>query len=331
VGTSGLARMVKIKIPPRIHITLLSMHENGYRQNGGIGFAVDAPSLLIDICPAVNLSIDDIRKNGFNEDEKARIYTILQEIIQTHKMRHGIKATISGDVPTHRGFGSSTAVRLALIEGLYLANEMKYTKHDIITASGRGGVSGIGIETYFGGGFVFDLGRKDKRSFAPSSALETSQRSLPLLCKRVDMPQWNIGICIPHIEPKSEVEEKRFFTETCPIPQEESYRTLYHASYGVLASVMEEDITTFADAIKNIQNTFWKRAERSLYGTLLEDVERMLYESGALAVGMSSLGPSLYFIAEDMEEVVARAEDKLPSSQIYMAHTTNSGRVISYD
>ena len=323
--------MLKIKIPPRIHITLISMHEGGYRQNGGIGFAIDAPSLVIAIQPSSEVHIEDKRENGFNQDEQGRIDAILHDTIRTYSLQHGIEATITGDIPTHMGFGSSTAVRLALIEGLFLVNKKSYDKQEIIRISGRGGVSGIGVESYFEGGFVFDLGRKEKHRFAPSSAMETQERPLPLLCKRVDMPQWQIGLCVPDIKPKSEEEEKHFFSRTCPIPQNESHNTLYHATYGVLASVIEDDIDTFAESIKNIQKTYWKNAEGSLYDDELISIEQILYESGAMAVGMSSLGPSLYFVADNIEDVILRAQKRLKSCRLLLAHMNNAGRSIGYD
>jgi beta-ribofuranosylaminobenzene 5'-phosphate synthase len=307
------------------------MHNNGYRQNGGIGFAIDTPTLEIHFKQADMLSIEDTRSRGFNDNEKKRILDILKD--ESHKMSFdfGFEATIKGDVPTHMGFGSSTAVRLALIEGLYLINKKEYIQEDIVKISERGGVSGIGIETYFRGGLVFDMGRASKSDFVPSSAMEEKEKTLPLVCKRVDMPKWQIGICIPHVEPKTEEEEKVFFTKICPIKKEESYKTLYHVTYGVLASVVEEDKHTFEEAIKQIQHCHWKSAERSLYGDVLLKEEKILYECGAKAVGMSSLGASLYFIADDVNDVMQKAKIKLEKSKFFVANTNNIGRSINYD
>jgi len=323
--------IIKIKIPTRLHITLISMHDKGYRQNGGIGFTIDAPSLEIHFKQSSTLSIEDTRVEGFTRDEKKRILDILNTTSLKMSFDFRYEAIIKGNVPTHMGFGSSTAIRLALIEGLYLVNNRDYTQEEVVKSSERGGVSGIGIETYFGGGFVFDMGRRYKSDFAPSSAMETREKTLPLLCKRVNMPQWQIGICIPSIKPKTEKEEKSFFNKICPIAEEESYKTLYHASYGVLASVMEGDHNTFAEAIKHIQTCYWKGAERLLYGDALINEENILYECGAHAVGMSSLGASLYFVADDISKVVNKAKQQLKNSIFYEANVNNKGRIISHD
>ena len=323
--------MMKIKIPTRLHITLISMHENSYRQNGGIGFAIDTPSLEIEFKENKLLEIYDQREKGFTSLEQKRITEILNTLGKKKSFTKRFTATIKGDVPTHMGFGSTTAVRLALVEGLYIINKCDYTKEEIVYASERGGVSGIGIETYFNGGFVLDIGRADKSRFAPSSTMEKENKSLPLICKSIKMPNWKIGICIPDIISKTEAEEKEFFNKTCPIGEKESHKVLYHGVYGLLASVEEDDKETFQEAIKQIQKCEWKNAERLLYGDTLLQKENILYTCGAKAVGMSSLGASLYFLAEDIELVINKAKSILPNSQFFIADINNTGRMIDYD
>ena len=323
--------MFKIKIPTRLHITLIAMHSNSYRQNGGVGFAIDSPSLEIDFYKSDTIVIEDKRENGFSLDEQGRIIKVLEKIQATKGFNKGILATIRGNAPTHMGFGSGTAVRLALIEGLYLINKKPYTSDEIILASERGGVSGIGIEIYFHGGLILDIGRSDKSEFAPSSEMEQKRKKLPLTLRRVDMPLWKIGVCIPDIKAKTEQEEKEFFAKTCPIDETESYKALYYATYGILGSAIENDKEIFSKAIQEIQTCQWKSAERQLYGNELEKVEEILYKCGADAVGMSSLGPSLFFIADDVSKVGEAAKKELISSKIFIANVNNTGREILHD
>jgi beta-ribofuranosylaminobenzene 5'-phosphate synthase len=317
-----------IKIPTRLHLTLIAMHDGGYRQNGGVGFAIDAPNLAVAMVPNDVLVIEDSREDAFQRDELQRAKEILLAIINNKGFQKVYKASIQGDVPTHMGFGSSTAVRLALVEGLYLINDEPYTKEEIITASQRGGVSGIGVQTYFEGGMVLDIGRSSQSAFVPSSAMETTEKKLPLVCKQIKMPKWHIGICVPNISPKSEDEEKSFFQEVCPIGPTESYETLYHVVYGVVAATLEDDFQDFAKAIKAIQSCHWKNAERDLYGKALLKIEDELYACGAEAVGMSSLGASLYFVGENIEAVIESAKDRLPECKLWPSSPNNQGREI---
>jgi len=320
-----------IKIPSRLHLTLIAMHDDNYRQNGGVGFAINTPGLEVTFSINNSLELTDTRDDGFTSDELQRTKDLLLNIAKEKRFISTYKAIIQGSVPTHMGFGSGTAMRLALIEGLYLINDEPYTHDDIIAISQRGGVSGIGVRTYFEGGLVFDIGRSTHSDFLPSSAMEGIKKTPPLVCKHTPMPQWQIGICVPNISPKSENEEKSFFQETCPIEPEQSYEMLYHVVYGVVASVMENDVTTFAESIKAIQSRRWKEAERGLYGQKLLDIEKQLYDSGAKAVGMSSLGASLYFIGDDINNIIERAKTKLPKCQLWGTQPNNSGREIIYD
>lgn len=321
---------IKISIPARLHITLVSMHLNSYRQNGGIGFAIDYPYLEIEFKDATTIEIHDNRKYGFSKEELERIFFILKKEKDRLNFNKGFIAKLNGEVDTHMGFGSTTATRLALIEALYIFNKSDYSKNDIIKASQRGGVSGIGIQTYFKGGMIFDIGRSSKGSFVPSGSMEDINKELPLILQNKKMPMWEIGICIPNIKPKSELEEKIFFNDTCPIDASESYKVLYHIIYGVLASIIENDKETFFEAIQEIQKCQWKKSEKSLYSNALKDVEKKLYDCGASMVGMSSLGPTIFFMGEDMNLIIKKAKDKLTESKFFLTLPNNVGRSIKY-
>jgi beta-ribofuranosylaminobenzene 5'-phosphate synthase len=318
---------MKIKIYPRIAINLIAMHDGLYRQNGGIGFSIKEPSLTISFKKSSEFNIIDKRKSPFENKEQNRLLEILKKEYKKNKFNDKVTIKIKGNLPTHSGFGSGTSIRLASLEGLYLINQHKYTKYDLIKASNRGGTSGIGVNTYFDGGYVFDIGKKiDGVMHKPSSSEDVLEQ--PLKIAFGNMPKWDIGICIPQkIKPKSEEEEKEFFNETCPIEKDEAHEMLYHTVYGVLASIKENDIDTFSEAIKNIQQSKWKNAERNLYGKELLKIESILYENGASAVGMSSLGPTLFFVANDIDRVIKKSKKELDCILI-KSKVNNQGRKI---
>lgn len=324
--------LVQIKINSRLHITLISLHTNGYRQNGGFGFAIEEPSLNILGEKSQSFEIIDYRVRGFGMDEKQRLLNILEQTADQKNFVQKCTIEISGDVASHMGFGAGTAIRLASLELLYLINASEYTEQEIINASGRGGTSGIGIHTYFNGGYVFDIGRGDQgENFVPSCATEKHPSS-PLALLHAPMPDWEIGLCIPkYIVSKNEVEEKAFFSQTCPIEPSESYEALYHVVYGVLGGINEENKAIFGEAIKNIQSCRWKSAERHLYVDEIERIEKVLYSAGATSVGMSSLGASLFFIAEDIQNVIKTAKERLVECDLRVTRPNNTGRIIIHD
>lgn len=228
----------------------------------------------------------------------------------------------------HSGFGTGTAISLACLEALHLLNDLKPTPAELINASGRGGTSGVGIHSYFSGGFVFDLGRKaSNKSHAPSHTIKNSEP--PLLLEQRSMPDWEIGICIPsNIPHKSQAEERDFFKRTCPLTAEAVYATTYHAIFGLYAAIREADKAAFCKALREIQACDWKKAERLEYGQALMDIEQALYANSAEAVGMSSLGPSLFFLADNVAEIINLMRIARPDCEWLLTHPVNHGRVL---
>ena len=246
---------MKIKIYPRIAINLIAMNDGIYRKNGGIGFSIKKPLLILNIKKSKKFHLDDTRKIPFKDEETTRLLNILNNEFDKHKFKYKVNIKLKGQLPTHSGFGSSTAIRLGSLEALYIINNHRYSHKDLISASKRGGTSGIGINSYFDGGYIFDIGKKIDGTFHKPSSIENVEE-YPLKISSGNMPNWDIGICIPqNINVKSEKEEKEFFNYTCPIENNEAYEMLYHTVYGVLSSIEENDINTFCKAIKNIQKS----------------------------------------------------------------------------
>jgi len=248
-----------------------------------------------------------------------------------HGFRKQISVDISGSANIHNGFGTGTSIYLACLEALMLINAHPTNDSALIQSSGRGGTSGIGIRTYFHGGLVVDLGRQsDGKRLQPSSLAE-AETCLPLLLQRTTMPDWNIGICIPtHIRSLTSKDEMLFFEETCPIPENECHRAFYHGVAGVFSAVQEQDQVAFQNSVQEIQECEWKRAERAQHGRLLHELENRLYSMGASAVGMSSLGPSLFFLADQIDSSIQKMQLALPNCKFIKCLPNNSGRKIEW-
>lgn len=322
---------LRITAFPRLHLTLIGMNNEGYRVNGGIGFSIQDPQLVFIIKPSDSFQMIDNRYTQLSQNQRQKLAQIVEGVRSQYRFKYSTSVTISGELRTHYGFGSETSIRLSCLEALFILNEHQYNPELLIGLSGRGGTSGIGIYTYFEGGAVLDIGRKyDGDSFNPSSYAE-NRKKVALLLQRASMPEWNIGLCIPlEIPPKNEFEEKEFFEKTCPITDTQVYATLYHVIFGLNAAIQEHDKLTFCKALKNIQNCAWKHAERKQYGVKLSEIETNLYSNGAMAVGMSSLGPSLFFIADDVPSVINKMQASASKCQLINTYSINRGRIIKY-
>jgi len=320
----------KIKTFSRLHLSLIGMGTAGYRVNGGIGFALNSPSLEI-ICSPANgseIQIEDRREFPLEGTQIQGLEALLSGFLKNNGVAAGASFTITGTVPTHGGFGSSTAIRLACLEALSKLFDLKMSREQLVLASGRGGTSGIGINTYFDGGFVFDIGHPaDGAEFAPSGAKNSHTPSVALT--QLPMPNWDIGICFPkNIPLKTQLEELRFFRSHCPLPAADIHEILYHSVYGITAAVKENDFDRFCEAIRTIQHTAWKKGERSLYGEPLQKVEDSIYNAGAKAIGMSSLGPGLFFLGENLQSTIDSLQQTHPDCEWMLTTPRNSGREV---
>jgi beta-ribofuranosylaminobenzene 5'-phosphate synthase len=330
VKRRGNADPVRIVAYPRVHLSLLSLHQGSPRIFGGVGFALQDPQIEFRFTPSRNIEFADSVRSARPHAELTRVVTVLQRIRREKAFRRGFALQLRGAVPPHSGFGSGTMFALACVEALGIVNGSPFTRDEIVAYSGRGRTSGIGVNTYFDGGLVMDLGHK--HSAGPSVFLPSERRgsvdSLPLLALHVPMPKWQIGICFPKaITPLSEADEVRFFRRVCPIPAEDSYEATYHALFGIVGSVLSTDFRGFCGAVNELQRCTWKRSEIGVHGGKLENIIDRLYRCGAEAVGMSSLGPVLFFLASDCGKVAAVASSQLQNCEIYATLPRNRGRV----
>lgn len=326
--------MLKIKANPRIHISLIGMNADGYRINGGIGFSISDPIQVISFEPANSIKVVDNRSKGLMGAELLRLEDHLNKVRNNAQFPFGFICTIEDSIiRSHVGLGSNTIVYMSCIEALGILNNKLYTNDEVISLSGRGGTSGIGINTYFKGGFIFDTGiiNEGHTLLAPSSSFLGCSRYRPLMYKRIEMPSWDLGLCIPTISPKSEEEEKAFFIEKCPIEKEDVEEILYEAVYGVSSSLMDDNFNSFCESIDAIQNTKWKQMERGIYGRELLSIESEIRNAGAKCVGMSSFGPLLYFFGGDIDSIIATLKNRTPQCTFLKASLNNSGRVLEYD
>ncbi|QTE36117.1 hypothetical protein J3L18_23735 [Mucilaginibacter gossypii] len=325
------SKVITIKAYPRIHVTLIGMNDVGLRINGGIGFSINEPFIEIKILESKTFDITDNRSVPMDDLQRSRLKIKLEAIRQKLSLNLNVNVVITGSLPTHSGFGSGTIIRLACIEGLLIINEYVFNRDELVQMSGRGGTSGIGIRTYFKGGYVFDIGHKNwGQKLLPSSNKESNPIQT-LLISEGNIPKWSIGICYPiHPIPMTDT-ENQFFSKNTKLKEVTVYETLYHVVYGVLAGIKENDIKLFEKGVKAIQHCEWKKSERDLYFNELQNAEKVLYENGASMVGMSSLGPGLFFWGKDISSVIVQSSQNLRNWNFLNTFTNNLGRLLTIE
>lgn len=306
------------------------MHASAPRMNGGIGFAVDSPNAIIGARSRSAIEVADMRPSPMAASELKQLRDALETFAEYLQLSKGAAIRIDGAMQTHVGMGSATAIRLGSLEALAMVNGRTVPRDTLRTASGRGGTSGIGVNSYFDGGLVCDLGRaSDGNQFAPSSQLRAA--APPLALRSVNMPDWPMLLCIPRaIRPKTQDEEIAFFARTAPLPAAASFETSYIALFEIYAAAVESDFAAFCLGVENMQRTAWKQAERAEYGNALALISARLRDAGAQCVGMSSLGPMLFCFADPSRLPDIAATARGLDCNVHHVQPANHGREARY-
>jgi len=329
VGRGNRANVIGIRAFPRIHVTLLALHDGGYRVNGGVGFGINAPAFEVLARPADSLQIRVDGPGSVDEATQRYIEGRLQNVFRIHDLKRSVEVAMRVSERSHLGLGSSTALTLAALEVCLRSNDQSISREALVGLSGRGGTSGVGIFSYFDGGMSLDFGRvaDGPEPFLPSE--DTIALKPPLRVGRTDMKAAPIGLLVPsHIAPKSTQEERQFFRDTCPLPRADTLEALYHAGMGVYAAAVEQNDAQFYSAINAVQECAWKQAEIRLYGDEVLACLDIVRSSGANAAGMSSLGPMVYFFSEQFGETCSLLQERLPKWRLIRTSPRNQGREV---
>ena len=252
----------------------------------------------------------------------------MEDVSEECQLTTRVSVTLSGDLRTHFGMGSGTAIRLGILETLFRINGKDVERNKLVGHSGRGGTSGVGVSSYFTGGLVLDLGTKNDGRFLPSS--QSIGSLTPLTLPWVRMPDWPLCLCLPmSVTPKTQADEIDFFSRVAPIASRDSFESSYHVLFGIYAAVVENNFAAFCDSVDALQQSRWKRLEWSEYGEVLPQLNKKIRNLGIACVGMSSLGPMLYCFGTETNLENLRQEADALECNVFLTRPRNAGRVLN--
>jgi beta-ribofuranosylaminobenzene 5'-phosphate synthase len=284
--------MITIVSPSRLHLTLIDLNAELGRVDGGVGITLESPGMEISAT-------------------KADIIEVFGDSILTVKMRKaaeallpegkGIRLEIKDSLPDHVGLGSGTQAALSAASAVNKIYGLGKSVRELAIAVGRGGTSGIGVAAFENGGFILDGGHKfkDKRAFSPSAASHVPPG--PVLFRR-DFPDWPIVIAIPNTKGAHDAEEVDIFKKFCPIPLTEVQEICHVILMQMLPAIVEKDLESFGKAVNHIQKTGFKKREVELQPQPVLDIMEYMQSNGASGSGISSFGPVVYGVVENVNE-----------------------------
>ena len=310
---------VLVTSPSRLHFGLIDLNGELGRVDGGIGVALNEPSLKIEVS-AVGEGGSGSRNGSRNGKYRVKILKSL---------------------PSHVGLGSRTQLSLSVAKAISVLENQDRTRDrdrernaaELAKQVGRGGTSGIGTAAFENGGFILDGGHAFQRgeegsegegsegggkgfktSFLPSSASKVPPP--PVLFQHPLPEDWFFVVAIPGVQRGAHgVEEVEIFRRCCPIKREEVEKICRLVLVRILPAVLENDLNTFAASLTGLQTVGFKKIEVGLQHEKIKELFGFFdAHPHALGYGMSSFGPATYAVVEGerrAEELAAATKEFL--------------------
>jgi beta-ribofuranosylaminobenzene 5'-phosphate synthase len=293
-------KLMHIIARPRIHVSLADMGFASLRAFGGIGFSIQQPLTVFQFEQCSGIEIHGLEV--LDDEGRADLIQVIERM-KNDRGELRFRAVLRSFPPQHVGFGSKTALLLALIAGVNVFRSFGWSIEQMQKLSGRGAASGVGIHSFFVGGVVWDTGhRADAAKQLLPSGSTTVARIPPLAARIPFRDAWRVMLILPAERPMTGSEEIKFFVENAPVPKVEALSTMAALYHGVLPAFLLGDYSALASALAEVHRLGFKARELGRWGPNLQMAVAALSENG-FAVGLSSVGPLIYVILPDDDPV----------------------------
>jgi beta-ribofuranosylaminobenzene 5'-phosphate synthase len=285
---------VRISAPARLHLGDLDPFALG-RFGYAPVLALTEPRTVIEAEEADSLEVD-----GFEKDD-AQLYA--RRVLEAFNLK-GAKVTVKAAAPRNQGFGSTTQLSLAVGRAVTRAHGLDVSLLELVKALER--TSTGGIYPFQMGGFVVAGGFPIK----PGERIWLRDETLiPPLIFHADFPEdWRFILARPLVAPKSpdkESEEEAFSTlQDREVPAELIHKGYFVLAAKMLPALLERNAQAFGKALTEIQMTvgrIYQPVQEQLFNPASQWLIPILNRSGALGIGQSSWGPTVYAFTDSPE------------------------------
>lgn len=298
-----MKKTAQLRAFPRLHVTLVDLCGATRRRYGGAGFTLSGPSTDV----RASLHQTNTLELPFEVYERDRedIETVLSCV--SEQLGKCFRVVVEDCPPLHVGLGTKTALLLAIARVCSQAAEKAIPKNQLQSVTRRGAASGIGINAFFTGGFVVDIGHPASQSqtWLPSGA--SLPQSPPQLSVRSAVPdRWTFHLFLPDGKRYCAGEEVEMFGRNTPVPEGDVLAVLAEVYHGLVPAVLYDDIPLLKDVLRAINSKGFKRAEIASQPACVRATITALDQETEAAVGMSSMGPLVYAVTESSSSSIER-------------------------
>lgn len=317
---------ITVTAPARLHLGFLDLHGGLGRRFGSLGVTIDTFQTRVTL--AQNASLRGTRGGDLasaGAQKRARAY--FAQLTDDLGLSRHWDVLVEEAIPEHQGMGSGTQMSLAVGTALACLAGLPPDTRELAEMFDRGARSGVGIGAFDHGGFLMDSGR-------------TEESGPPPLTAHLDFPQeWRIILVLDgdshglHGTPEVDA-----FRRLPVFPQEKSAHLCRVALMQVLPALVEQDLTSFAKGVGEIQRTVGDHFAPAQGGRFTSPaVAKALSWAGSLGlegVGQSSWGPTGFILlpdeasAEQVREKARRRFSGQASLQFQTVAACNHGHQV---
>ncbi|MEM1879970.1 MAG: GHMP kinase [Desulfurococcaceae archaeon] len=306
-----MVRKLVLESPARIHFGLVNPFNRNYRLYVSAGVTIEEPKTVVVVDVDKPLHIEGCRE----EEVEKRLKPVIEEFGLTRGY-----VRIESCIPKHVGLGSTTQLLLTTVHALLIANNiLGVNLVNIAEKLQIGKVSGVGTYAYMYGGFVVDSGK-------------TSEREFPKLLLRLPFPEeWRFVVVIPRGRGLDEKKEAEIFERGADTPVELVWQASFTLFHELVPSLLDGDFDRFAKALGRLQEvvgSMFSKYQGGVYASYSQTAVEALRRAGALGVGQSSWGPTVYAVTRSHEEalgVYAKVKEYLREAEVFIAKPRNTG------
>lgn len=317
-----------VETPSRLHFGLFNQAGLWDRVGGGAGLAIASPRWKLRLRIAEGPRLIE----GLAPELEAAAQPILSA--GSKALEQEFHLTIESLVPCHVGLGSKTSLLMGLARGMQaLGAPVGGSEHDLAAFVRRGGTSGIGVQTAIHGGLAMDFGHATQvhgGDYVPSSRSKRRPargvgglrpRGFRVVHFRFD----NIGV--------SGTEEAAVFRDNCPTAPASTRETIAIWYGQLLPALLDGDEHSVQVGLSAMQSIGFKEAEWSIQGKKTQEFRQFFAAAWPdIALGLSSMGPTLYCITAGPERVLsAIASFPEPTLHVTVTHPDIVGTQIRYE
>jgi beta-ribofuranosylaminobenzene 5'-phosphate synthase len=292
-----------VSAPSRLHCCLLDLGRATSRAYGGAGFMLEGPRtrVLATRDSQWGLHSDVVLDKRAEEDLRNMTSAL------SHLSNASALLSIEEAPPQHVGLGTKTALILSGLVALRTELSIKLEDDALKQLSRRGGTSGIGVHGFFSGGFVVDFGHPQKEILQLGPSSLRAPKNLPALAIQFPIPtNWLFHLILPQGHLWRGETENDFFSRNTPIPKQEVLEAISRVYHDLAPAVKEGNLSGVREALLQLHQTGFKARELEAQHSAVKNLFLFLSSQTSCAIGMSSMGPLLYLIAQANDHDVRR-------------------------